>query len=58
MNDFTAEDYALDDAHDSANGEYFWPARMTKCENFGCSECVRFRGGVECAECGRLYKIQ
>ena len=58
VDDFTEEDYALDEARDSANGEFFWPSRITKCVNCGCSECVRVRGGIECAECGKFYRIQ
>ena len=46
MDDFTEEDYELDEARDSANGEFFWHPRITKCENCGCSECVRVRGGA------------
>ena len=58
VHDFTEEDYALDEARDSADGEFFWHPRMTKCENCGCSECVRVNGGVECAECEMFYMIR
>ena len=29
-----------------------------ECDNCGCIDCVRVRGGIECAECGKFYRIQ
>ena len=58
MHDFTEEDYALDEAHDSANDEFFWTISITECDDCGCSECARVASGVECAECGKFYRIQ
>jgi len=30
----------------------------TECDNCGCIDCILVRGGIECAECGKFYRIQ